>query len=408
MRACQLLIISIATCFAMAANGDDFILSYWCGPPETVTNLDKAYAEVAECGFNYAMLPCTGATLKGTKAILDACKKHKLKYIVSDSRLLAFGPENVAFKTNLDTVIAEYTKHPALGGYYLADEPAPGAFPQLGAVNQYLVAHDQKRLPFINLYPTYVPEWAIGGTYEQYVDNYLTTVKPRLLSFDHYGLMTDGLRGDYFLNLEIIRRQGLKHNVPFGFIFQLIPFSTCRNPTESELRWQVNTALAYGAKALMYFTYWTPTNDPTFVNSVAIIDPQTKRSPHYEEAKRINKEIKAWAPTLMKLTSTGVYHVGDLPSGTQRLPENGRVKIDGKGAFIVGTFQHQDGSEWLIVMNRNMRDAAEISLSFDASIKSVRDVSTKNGRLSRVKLKEHRTSPLTLAPGGAKLMKLAR
>jgi hypothetical protein len=131
----------------------DFILSYWCGPPENVTNLNQAYKEVAECGFNYAMIPCSGATVKGNKAILDACAKNGLKYFVIDSRLLAYGGENPAFKTNLDAVISEYGKHRALGGYYLADEPSPGAFPQLGAVNQYLLAHDQKRLPFINLYP---------------------------------------------------------------------------------------------------------------------------------------------------------------------------------------------------------------------------------------------------------------
>lgn len=388
---------------------DDFILSYWCGPPETTnrTELNRRYAEIAECGFNYAMVPCAGTTLKGTKAVLDACQKNKLKYIVGDSRILAFGAGNPALQTNLDAVISEFAKHKALGGYHLVDEPAPGAFPQLAAVNQYLLQRDPKHLPFINLYPNYVPEWAVGP-YEPYVEKFLTTVKPRLLSFDHYALTTDGnLRPIYFENLEIIRRQALKHDVPFGFIFQLLAHGGYRDPSESELRWQVNTALAYGAKALMYFTYWHPGNEPIFKNGSAIINLDGKRSYHFAQAKRVNAEINAWAPTLMKLKSTGVFHTGELPQATRVLPKDALVQIKDNGAFIIGTFQHQDRSEWVMVVNRDMRIPVNATLQFDSQIKRVRELSSSNGKLSSMKLHAQEL-PIQLAAGDAKLFKLSR
>ncbi|MEO7300326.1 MAG: hypothetical protein ABI042_17310, partial [Verrucomicrobiota bacterium] len=226
-----------AVCFLNGmAHADDFILSYWCGPPAG-ENLDQRYAEIAECNFNYAMMACGGGPKN--REILDACQKHGLKYILYDARIMAFAPENPAFKTNLDAVIFDYAKHPALGGYYIADEPGMGAFPQLGGINQYLLVKDPKRLPFINLLPNHAPEWALTVPYEKHVEKYLETVKPRLVCFDHYGLMIDDtVRPIFFENLEIIRRQSLKHDAPFGFIFQITPHGPYRDPSESDLRWQ--------------------------------------------------------------------------------------------------------------------------------------------------------------------------
>jgi hypothetical protein len=401
-------LVAVAWLIVTSVHADDFILSYWCGPPAT-KDVDARYAEVAECGFNYAMIPCSGASVEGHKAILAACKKHHLKYIPADPRLLKFGPENPAFATNLDAVISEFKKFPALGGYFLADEPGPGSFPLLSAVNKYLLAHDAKHLPFINLLPNYAPAWALGGTYEEHVEKFLNTVKPRLLSFDHYALMTDGLlRSNYFENLEIIRRQSLKHDVPFCFIFQETPCFSYRNPSETDLRWQVNTALAYGAKALMYFTYWTPTNDPAFRATDAIIDRNGKRSPHFEQAKRINATIRKWAPTLMQLKSTGVYHVGKLPAATTALPEDASlIQLKGEGEFIIGFFKHQDGSEWCMVMNRDIRNDANFVARFDDTVKRVRELSSTKGNLSTVKLRNHELQ-LQLPAGGARLFKLSQ
>lgn len=398
-------VYAVLLLLTLPAQADDFILSYWCGPPPT-EDVDKRYAEVAEAGFNYAMLPCSGASVQGNKAILNACKKYKLKYIPVDSRIGKFEAANPAFKTNLNAVVAEYGDHPALGGYFVADEPAPGAFPKLAAINQYLLERDPKRLPFINLYPNYAPEWAIGP-YEKYVEDFLTIVKPRLLSFDHYALNTDGtLRPIYFDNLEVIRRQGLKHGVPIGFIFQLTAHFNYRNPSEADLRWQANSALIYGARALLYFTYWTPTNDPAFTKAVAIIDSKGNRSHQYEPTKRLNAEINAWAPTLMKLKSTAVYHTAPLPSSTVALPKDAVVQV-GEGNYIVGTFQHDDGSEWVMIMNRDISKGVKTTVKFDKGLKRLRELSTKNGKLSSVKLRKEGV-PLELAPGAAKMFKLGR
>lgn len=394
---------------SMAATqaADDFIISFWCGPPPG-DDIDKRYAEVAECGFSHAMVPCSGVSIEQNKVILEACKKHKLKYLLRDSRMLQFDGSAPQFKTNLNAIIADYAKYPALGGYSVTDEPGPGLFPQLAAVNQYLLQHDPKHLPFINLYPNYCPEWALGGPYEQHVDKYLTMVKPKLLSYDHYALMTDGsLRPIYFENLEIIRRQSLKHDVPFCFIFQITAHGGYRDPSEAELRWQINTSLAYGAKALMYFTYWTPLLDPLFKHSNGIIDAKGNRSPHFEEVKRLNHAVKAWAPTLMKLESTGVYHTGTIPGGAQRLPADAMVKLNDDAPFIVGLFRHEDGSDWIMVVNRDFTKQADTTLQLAKGVKRLRELPSTGGRLKSAKVRDGELF-ISLAPGAAKLFKVSR
>lgn len=407
MHKLLLLIALLFSAGTVHADANEFILSYWCGPTQD-QDLDARHKEIAECGFTYAMPPCAGLSPANAKKSLEACKKYGLKYMLNDSRLMQFEPSHPAFKTNLDAMITEYSKYKALGGYHITDEPGPELFPKLAGINQYLLEKDPKHLPYINLYPNYVPEWAIGGTYEQYIEKFLTTVKPRLLCYDHYALLNKNIeRPIYFENLEIIRRQGLKYNVPIGFIFQLIAHFDYREVNESELRWQANTGLIYGTRALLYFTYWSPTNAPDFKNRTGIINEKGERSRHYAAVKQINSEIRAWAPTLMKLRSTEVYHTGTLPSATRPLPKDAFVQMKGEGAFVIGTFQHEDKSEWLMIMNRDMHKPVSTTLQFDKTVKRLRELSNRSGRLSTAKLRKNEL-PIELVAGGARLFKLSR
>ena len=115
-------------------------------------------------------------------------------------------------------------------------------------------------------------------------------------------------------NMETIRRQGLKHDIATGFILQCTPHGTYRDPSETDLRWQVNTTLAYGCRALLYFTYFTPT-DPAANFHNGILDPAGKRTPHYDMAKKINGELKGLIETLVQLKSSDVYHTAPIPGG---------------------------------------------------------------------------------------------
>ncbi|HEX3600194.1 MAG TPA: hypothetical protein VHU84_08620 [Lacipirellulaceae bacterium] len=389
--------------YAGAKERNEFIVSYWCGPPSG-GDYEAQYAEVAECNFTHAMFPNNGASPEQNKSILAACEKHGLKYLPYDGRVLQYQPNDPKFAANLDSMIADYAKSPAMAGYFMADEPGPGSFEFLGAVNRYLLKKDPQRLPFINLYPNYVDEKAIGMKYEDYVDKFCSTVKPKLLCYDHYALFDGVERDSYFANMEIIRRNALKYDAAMGFIFLCTPHGTYRDPTDTDLRWQVNTAIAYGCKALLYFTYFTPT-DPAANFHDGILDANGKRTAHYEMAKSINGELKKLGGTLVHLKSTGVFHSGKLPAGCTALPKDAPIHPKEDVPLIVGLFQHDDGSRWAIVVNRDLHEEKSVALEMGPQVENIQQLSPQTGELGPVSL-VNRAITLKLPAGGIEIFRL--
>ncbi len=399
-----ILLVSVTTSWA-----GDFIISYWCGPPADTDPLAK-YAEVAECNFNYVLPPCSAVAVEQNKAILDACAKNGLKYIIGDSRIGAKNPGDPQFERDLDAVVADYAGHPATAGYFVRDEPNSADFPKLAAINQYLLKKDPKHLPFFNLFPNYASQEQLGNkTYEDHVAQFCKTVKPRLLSYDHYIMMACDPKEpsnltSYFQNMEVVRTYGLKYKIPSCYILLSLPHWGYRNPTDADLRWQVNTALAYGYKAILYFTYWTPGDlDPN--SHGAIILGNGTRTEHFDQARRINGEVKVIGPTLMKLTSTGVYHTAPVPDGSKGLDSSVPLQVTGEYPVVLGMFKHEGGSTWAMVVNRDLRRQNQVTLKLGPSITGIQEMSPKTGVMRRLKA-ENGAVTLNLRAGDRALLRL--
>jgi hypothetical protein len=390
---------------AGASNAAPFIISYWAGPPSG-GNYDAQYAEVAECNFTHAMFPVNGGSPEQNKAILAACEKHGLKYIPYDGRVLKHAPGDPAFAKNLDAVLVDYKNSPALAGYFLTDEPGPGAFPQLAAITKYLHERDPQHPAIINLLPNYVDEKYIGMTYEKYLDQFCAVVKPAMLCYDHYALFQGQERDSYFANMETIRWHAVANDIPMWFIFLCTPHGTYRDPSETDLQWQVNTGLAYGCKALLYFTYFTPI-DPQANFHDGILDAKGKRTPHFAMAQTINGELKKLGPVLVRLKSTAVYHTGTLPKGCTALPAYAPIGVNTEGPFLIGLFQHDDGSRWAMIVNREFHKTANASLRFQSGVRAVEELSAQTGALAPVPL-SNQSAQFTMPPGSIRILKFGR
>lgn len=402
--------MSLVYCFAIvllalalsARAGDDFLISHWCGPAEA--SRDK-FAEAAEANFN--VINFSSATVEENLKALDIAQELGVKVLIHDARVMAKTERQRGFKANLERMAADYKRHPALWGYYVADEPHSSEFPNLAAINKHLLKVDPRHIPFINLYPTYATTKQLGNrTYEHHVGEFLRTVRPRLLSFDHYALMRGGIRPDYFRNLEIIRRQGIKHNTPFSYILLVSPHYGYRDPSEADLRWQVNTALAYGAKGIMYFTYTALHIEDDKYGS-GLLDEHGRRTPKYDYVRQINAELKKLAPTLMRLKSVAVYHTSPLPKDTKRLPKDGLIRIDG-GEFVVGQFNSDRGARYAMFVNRSTEKSSRVRIRFSQEVE-LREVSRKTGRLRGIHVDEESGEWVwraRFAPGEGRLVRI--
>ena len=325
-----------------------FLITFWCPPPAT----DEALSRVAAEGFNLTWTPAEG---------LDAAGRHGLRAMLQSDLLNPEVLDNAAKRAELDALIGRVKEHPALEAYYLTDEPGAGAFAALGRLVAYLRERDPAHFAYINLFPTYANEQQLGvsanaadrarvgypqnfagvgtddGTvlrYREHLKRFVETVKPELISYDHYhflkpdkdGRKVDG--GQYFLNLALIRMAAMEAGKPFLNIIQANTIEkSWRLPNAEEMRFLVFTTMAYGGRGISYFTYWGPTN-------YGGLYQDGRPSPKLEAVVTLNREMARFGPALMQLESTGVYHSGQLPYGTQAIPTNAPVQIAGPGDFV--------------------------------------------------------------------------
>ncbi len=275
--------------------------AFWLTFPDD-ERLDARFREIAEANFTLVFGPVGGFTASNAAKHIKLCQKHDLRAIV----LCRGVPDE------------QLPDGPACWGYRLWDEPNAKMFDQLAVRVNKLRQVRPGRLGYINLYPNYANDRQLGAAgYEEYVQRFLKTVDVDVLSMDHYPPFkpkTDGRRR-YCQNLETMRKHSVSKRIPFWNYFNTAPFGPHTDPTEAQIRWQVYTSIAYGAKGVAYFTYGTP-DTFEFPKGSAILQRDGSRTRHWYQARRINARIKKLGPTLMQLRSTGVYRVkpGDDPA----------------------------------------------------------------------------------------------
>ncbi len=294
------------------------IVAYFAGPGggEGGPLTDTSAAQIAAGGWN----SCWAHTVDE----LDIAEKYGL-------RATWLGAIDTA------TVVA-IRNHPALYAYYVADEPSSSRFSELAATVSSLRTLDPDHLAYINLFPTYASGEQLSGTsssisYSTYLSQYMSTVKPSLLSYDHYQFRTaEGDTPDYFKNLTLISHTAKQAGIPFMNVVQSSSWDPAiRVPNGNELRYLHNTSLAYGAMAISDFVYYYP----GLTGGMALADGTTTEL--YDTAKTINPQFKAMAEQVQSLKHIGAYHLGDLPPGfgttdgssPMRLPSNSPFMISG-------------------------------------------------------------------------------
>jgi hypothetical protein len=387
-------------------NPQEFTISYWAGPPPHFSTPQR-YKEIKEANFTLAFPPSWGVTVADNRNTLDFCQAAGLKAVIHDSRMVLSVGGSAEAKKNLDAIIADYKDHPALLGYFISDEPGAGAFPGLGEVVAYLKEKDPKHPAVININPTYARNFpgALGtATYEEYVRQYADKVKPFVISYDHYHFTNEGDRADFFENLDTVRKISLEKKIPFWNIVLVTQHMGYRNLTEPELRFEAMQTLAFGARGLLWFTYWDPTGPPNPGNwSNAMIDPAGKRTPHYDMVKAINADTKAIGDVLGQCETTNVFHHG--AGGTIKMHGSPIVPKDGDGKLTIGLFKHRDGKTLAMIANRDYKQPAKTSAIVQPATATVEIFDPAKKTWSPVQHDAQAAVPIALPPGGGILLR---
>ena len=385
----------LTTCSGLSApapaDTNFFPIMAWNGAPKDPAALQK----MRECGLTIA-----GFAAPGT---LDACRAAGLKAIVSDARTSGYDWANVdeaKARKNVASLVAKVGRHPAVFGYYLRDEPGVGMFPGLAKVADLIRELSPGKWPYINLFPDYANADQLDiPTYAEYLERFIATCHPSIISYDNYSLMDDGsVRGNYWSNLESVRAACQKHGIEFWNIVLSVAHFSYRELNAADFRFEVYTTLAYGGRGISYFTYFTSS---TGNYRMAPIDQFGHQTATWYYMQHVNLQIQKLAPTLLQLHSDAVYHIGQIPSGASGPPTNSLVSSVAGDNFLVGDFTHRDGSRYLMVVNKDLAKSRPCSPQFRTAPRRLQHVSAYTGTL-----RPFEGEDVWLPPGDGVLLKV--
>jgi len=383
------------------------ITTYFAGPPMK----DAAATQMKEGGFNLVWTPESG---------MQTAQQHGLRWMLQTNLLNPRTAPHVLDDPvkfpQLQELIARVKDNPQLYGYYIIDEPNASQFEELGKTVAYLRRETPGKLAYINLLPTYATNKQLGTSgdkitaYKAYLRQYIETVKPDLLSYDHYHFSEGKDGDDYFLNLSLIRQAALEANIPFMGIVQACKFSpNVRTPNANELRWLNYTQLAYGSQGISYFVYSVNSFYQKYKdNPGQMMTPDGTPTPQYEAAKKLNPQFVAIASQLKSLHSLHAYHLGKNYSGTQELPKDAPFQMEFSGnnhlpaaGILMGYFGKADKPTHVLVVNLDYANSVTTTISGPQRLAAFDAVTHKWDMATTSKVLLH------LPPGGGILVRIS-
>ncbi len=349
-----LLLLLACNADVQGRTSDEMPIIAYMGIPDWRTS-EEDFKLLSECGFTVSLYPYRSLSL-----LVKACRCAD-KYGV---KVLARCPE---MKENPALAANTLKKENGFFGYVLQDEPTIDELPEREKELQRLKLADSSHCFYINLLPHYNDGWMSIGKIEKY-QKYLKAARAtscQQISFDHYPITKEGIRETWYHNLEMIRHESLLTGKPFWAFVLSVPHHVYPAPTLASLRLQIYSDLAYGAQAIQYFTYWTPSVDEGFDYHDGPVTHNGVKTKTYGLVQQMNRELRSVARLFYGAKVTAVHHLGTIPEGTSKqttLPVNiSFLKITGKPGAVVSQFT-KDGHSYLAIVNKSLDENMKIQI----------------------------------------------
>ncbi|MBA7542208.1 hypothetical protein ES705_34527 [subsurface metagenome] len=356
---------------------DEFVITAYSGPPLEEVNIER-YREIAYAGID-VIVPGNG-TFDGGQNLkaLELAQQAGIRVLPIDTRVMPFAQTaGISLDTALiEEMVNDYKDHPAFAGYVIRDEPDASLFPALRDLYNLFREADPGHEPFINLFPSYANPTQLGSVdFRSHIREFIETINPGLLSYDNYALREPDTWYDYwFSDLDVVRDETRKANIPFWVFIQSEGIREhMRVPTRAEILWQVNTCLAYGARGLGWFTYWTPEVDqgiqqvegapPPLIEQHygGMLDVDGNRTPLYDHVREANLYTGKAGRGLIDWDNAFVARYEDgklLEGGSSPII----TPVGDQAHLVVGTFT-QDDKRRVVISNSRCETATSFSLN---------------------------------------------
>ncbi len=336
----------------------NFDITYYWGPHGENMYNEYFISKIKECGFT--SIPLENGTVEDNKKALALLRKYGITCSALYDRRIddaaghdrEVSPDTTQQEIDqiVCAVVEEYREYSdVIKGWWLQDEPCEARFSILGKIVKAFRKYAKDTETMINLLPTYANNAQLGTNgYQEYLDEFVKQVDPHYISYDHYHFRKKkNPRPGFFKNLEYIRNKAAESNIDPMIIILVTEHMSYANLTHEQIKWEVNTSLAYGMKRISYFTFIL---DPDLLAdgwNDALMCHTGEIYPHYYDVQKINKWLLPLGNELFAKKSTAVFHVKENteqelePKCTEYSSYGSLGKIDGKN-FLIGFFD--DGS----------------------------------------------------------------
>lgn len=370
----------------------EFEITYFFGPSERCVVKEDVIADMAASGITLGQL--LWYDVENNKKALRLMKKYGLKASIFEKRITEVAKSGRMEDVDavVRSVVEDYKEFDNIAGWEVWDEPQISDFPMVAKLVEAFRRYAPEHETVVNLYPNYTLPQALGTEdYEDYLKQFVETVHPDFISYDHYPLLGRNLPGalgeladiedekerliriaakrefnrkEFIENFESVRRIGLEHGLDQMMIGQLVEHGCNRNLTLPEIRWQMNLCLAYGFRRISYFTYGLPESDAdVWMWDNAMIDPEGEKYQHYYDVQTVNKEIFDIGKKLFPHKSEAVFQIETGENGEAFCGYGPLQKMDGTQG-VIGFFENG----YVYLVNYNYLEERSFTLHAEKEI----------------------------------------
>lgn len=358
--------------------------------PEMIN--DEYYQMIQECGVNIVCYSPTDYeyTPEFVIQMLEFGDKYKIGHFITDNKVHT----NAYSLNELAERINNYANYASFCGVHVIDEPYLEGIIGDGTKDMmdYVPVFDKLHELGINAGSNLLPNWVFYSDedFQKYVQTFITECEVPYLSFDYYVFDKNSTVVDYFYNLSTYTQKASEAGIPLWVFIQAgsqwndavnrFDSETPYYPNEKQFDWNINTALAYGAKGIQYFPLIQPSwfayaesTDFDFERN-GIIGAWGNKTQWFYYAKDIQPHIAAIDEVLMNSVNKGVLASGEKVARENALSDvilegtSWRELADIQGDALIGCFNYQ-GKTALYVVNYDMEYAQNIRLTFQDSYK---------------------------------------
>ncbi len=352
---------------------DDLLIGSWVSFYSFETDsYEYQLDQMAAAGINFNMFPRNF----GSGAMFDAEYWNNIEEQYA-KRNMVYQMNGSMAESNIAPGVEYAAGKEHCIGYHVVDEPSADKFPEIARLIGIYREADQIRYPMVNLFPSYAPDWVLGGTYLEHVTNFVQTVGAEnieYLSHDYYPFRAGGVvLTDIFADMEVLRAVAYENGKLKTHAFpQSTAWNGTRMPTADEMRWNVYAYLAYGFKALSWFNLVCPGSSDTegegFNDSLIYRDGTIRDPELFAAFSDLNWEVRGLSAILMNLDTAHAYHVQKNVNGVEGLPDDYFLQPQGRNDFIISVMEPKEGEDqYIMIFNKNTKRNATCKLTVDAA-----------------------------------------